>query len=196
MYILKKGNYYNSKDPINVHRHMYYLSKYHPEIKSIINFKEINTEEDHVLNIITIIKECCKDDNILSKIKDYCNSNNLDVEKILNSTDKSNNNLLTFCENYNTFETLYKSNYIYNTDLYQKESLAFREGINILKPMYYMILFRLKSEEDMIKFMTNYLGVVDLDYKKELIIDHNESIKQLIKINCNVLCDKIWSYIL
>lgn len=196
MYILKKGNYYNSKDPINVHRHLYYLSKYYPEIKNIINFKEVIADENHVLNIISIIKNSTKDDNTLEKINNYCNINNLDVEKILNSTDKSNNNLLTFCKNYNTFEALYKSNLIYNTDLYHDESLAFKEGINILKPMYYIILSNLKDEEDIIKFVTNYLGVVGVDYKKELITNHNESIKQIIKINCNILCDKIWSYIL
>lgn len=195
MYILKKGNYYNSKDPINVYRHLYYLSKYQLEIKSIINFKELMEDERHVLNIITIVKECNKGDNILEKIHNYCNSNNLDVEKILNSTDKSNNHLLTFCNNYETFEALYKSKLIYNTNLYQDESLEFRSGVNILKPMYYIILSRLKEDEDIIKFMSNHLGIVEVDYKKNSIETHNETIKQIIKTNCNVLYDKIWAYI-
>lgn len=195
VYILKKGNYYNSKDPINVYNYLYYLSKEYPEINSIINFKEVMIEEQHVLNIIKIIKYSSKDDNVLENINKYCDSNNLDVEKILNSTDKSNNHLLTFCKNYETFEKLYKSNLIHNTNLYNDQSLIFIEDINILKPMYYIILFKLKEYEDKVKFITNYLGIIEIDYNNELVENYNECIKQVIKTNFNVLHDNIWSYI-
>jgi len=196
MYILKKGNYYNSKDPINVYRHyLYYLSKEYPEINSIINFKEVMIEEHHVLNIIKIIKYSNKNDNVLENINKYCDSNNLDLEKILNSTNKSNRHLLTFCKNYETFETLYKSNLIHNTDLYNDQSLIFVEGVNILKPMYSIILFKLKEYNDKVKFMTNYLGVIEIDYDNELQDIHNDCIKQVIKTNFNVLYDTLLPYI-
>ena len=57
------------------------------------------------------------------------------------------------------------------------------------------ILFKLKEYEDKVKFMTNYLGVIEIDYDNELQDIHNDSIKQVIKTNFNVLYDTILPYI-
>jgi len=89
--------------------------------------------------------------------------------------------LLTFCKNYNTFERLYSSNLLYEKNLYKNCVLMIHNGVYISSPMYYIILFKLKTIEDKIKFI-NRLGIVEDNYNNKDIVDNqNQEIKKLIK---------------
>ena len=69
-------------------------------------------------------------------------------------------------------------------------------GVYVSSPMYYIILFKLKTIEDKIKFI-NRLGIVEDNYNNKDIVDnHNQEIKQLIKYNFPTIYDNIWNYIL
>ena len=69
-------------------------------------------------------------------------------------------------------------------------------GVYISSPMYYIILFKLKTIEDKIKFI-NRLGIVEDNYNNKDIVDnHNQEIKKLIKYNFPTIDNNIWNYIL
>jgi hypothetical protein len=194
-YILKRGNYYNENDSINVYIYLSYLEKKYPEIGDIINLKDM-IDEKHILNAIKIIQKSSKEDDVLDIIQKYCNENNIDMEILLNSKDKYNKTLLTFCKNYNTFERLYNSNLIHSKNLYKNCALMIHNGVYVSSPMYYIILFKLKTLEDKIKFIDR-LGIVEDNYNNKDIVDnHNQEIKKLIKYNFPTIYNNIWNYIL
>lgn len=189
IYILSKENYYNYKDSINVYRYLGYLEKKFPQINKVINLKDIIIPETNILDTINIIKN--SNNNVLESIYSYCQDNNLNIEELLNSRDKNNNNLLIFCSNYKSFTILYKSNLIHNTNLYEEYFSDYS-----YKPLYYFILSNFQEVEDKLKFI-NELGIVSID-NKELEELHNNTIKQIIKNNNNnnILYNNILSYLL
>jgi hypothetical protein len=175
-YIVKKGNFINDDDTINVHILYQNIYSSYPRLYLLKKYFQYASKTD-IENVFNMVSSNKEHESIVDRINDYCVFKKLDVEEMMNIRNSYNLSIYCYAKNYKTFKELFECKMVRDKNLYRKN--------------LYKIIYENVNDDN---FINEYLGLVELD-DVEKMNKHNNEIKNIIA-KYVIPAKQVWEYII